>query len=85
MIVMVPVGVDFKNWANDLNRSLPQLSVPFPTKGEDDWWYWVAQFINANRIYNLPTGSRSQFPKAEDWRKWAYLFIQSIQHVNLTA
>jgi hypothetical protein len=83
MTVMLPGSSTFTNWVNDLNRSLPALTIPIPTKGVDNWWEWVNQFIKINHGYELPTGDKKMFPKTDDWVKWANLFIQAVQTTEL--
>lgn len=79
MIITVPVQISFENWANDLNRTMPMLSIPIPTKGVNNWWEWANSLVDLNRLYDLPDGDKSTFPKVEDWKKWAFLFIQTLQ------
>lgn len=84
MTIMLPISTTFVAWANDLNRSLPMLSIPIPTKGVDNWWEWANSLIGINHLYNMPSGSKSMFPHNEDWKKWAFLFVQSVQTMKLT-
>lgn len=83
MTIMLPINTTFVRWANDLNRSLPMLTIPFPTRGVHHWWEWTNQLMDINRLYNLPDGDRKQFPNVEDWKKWAFLFIQTLQTTKL--
>lgn len=83
MTIMLPIKTTFKHWVNDLNRTLPLLTIPIPIKGVDNWWDWVDQFIDINHEYKLPSGSKIMFPKTDDWVKWAFLFIQTVQTTEL--
>ena len=82
MTIMLPILTSFEQWANDLNRSMPMLVVPTPTRGVKHWWDWVNSLVDLNRLFELPDGDKSTFPEVEDWKKWAYLFIQNAQTDN---
>ncbi len=85
MIIMNPSSsVTFEKWATDLTRSLPQLIIPLPSKGVDKWWQWADSLVSINRLYSLPLSNKSKFPKPENWREWANLFIQDVQAINFT-
>ena len=83
MTLMLPINTTFEQWANDLNRSCPSLSVPFPHKGVNNWRDWARQLVGNNRLNNMPDANTSQFPNTDDWKKWAFLFIQNVQTTAL--
>ena len=83
MTIMLPIRTTFVQWANDLNRSCPSLNIPFPSKGIKNWREWVNNLIDTNRLYTLPSATASRFPNEEDWKKWAFLFIQNVQTTQL--
>lgn len=76
-IITVPEYITFKNWADDLNRSIPRLEIP-TVRDEEDWWEWASSLIMVNSLNNISVPDKLSFPNKEDWKKWAYTFIQGI-------
>lgn len=78
MAITTPEYITLENWTADLNISVPQLVVPTLMQGQS-WWDWANDLISINKLTNIVIPDRQSFPLEEDWRKWAYTLIQSIQ------
>lgn len=78
MAITTPEYITLENWTADLNISVPQLTVPTLMKGQS-WWDWANDLISINKLTNIVIPDKQSFPLEEDWRKWAYTLIQSIQ------
>lgn len=82
MIIQLPSHNTFYHWFMDLNRTMPGVVIPTPMPGDKDWRKSAMLFISINRsklpLITLPT--KLNFPNHEDWRKWAYSFIESVSN-----
>lgn len=79
--INLPQHYTFREWFMDLNRSYPQLIVPTPLPNQD--WTTSALLllaINGSLIAHVVVPLKQVFPKENDWRKWAMMFIQSIRN-----
>jgi hypothetical protein len=47
-----------------------------PEKTAKTWWAWANLLLAINKLGYLTIADKSMFPKEEDWRKWAWLFIK---------
>lgn len=77
--IALPTHISFKDWILDLNRTFPGLIVPIPMEN-DSWWKssMLLISINGSILSHVILPLKSAFPKEEDWKKWAFMFIQSI-------
>jgi hypothetical protein len=76
--VILPTQDTFQEWLIDLNRSFPGLIVPTPLPNQD-WWKLAMMliFLNGKLLSNVVLPMKQAFPKNDDWKKWALMFIQS--------
>lgn len=74
---VLPDGVSLYHWGNSLRQNVPALLVPQPPRTEDEWWKWANLLIAVNKLAYISVADRRLFPKPEDWRKWAWLFIKN--------
>lgn len=74
----IPGNFTFEQWANDLNNTLANKTVPVPSKDPSKWRDWVYQFISSNSNVSITLPTKFLFPNDEDWRKWAYFFVTDI-------
>ena len=79
-VVVLPVGIDFRTWAKQIQDDLPNLAIPLPPDVKD-WQWWANQLISLNDLWNAPLATGIGFSKESDWRKWANYFVET---VNLT-
>jgi hypothetical protein len=77
MSVVLPLHIDFKQWASQMKISFPSVNLPNPPSVES-WQEWAAQVIVSNALVNVPLPSRICYPNAEDWRTWGAYFINSV-------
>lgn len=79
MMIQLPTGKHFNDWLIDIARSNPTLNVPTPMK-KTEWWDSANQLIalNSNTLSSVCLPSRTQFPKKEDWRRWAFFLITAL-------
>lgn len=75
--IVMPVGIDFKTWATQIQQDLPNLVVPLPDT-VDTWQDWANQLISVNELWNAPLATKIVFGKTEDWRRWANYFVETI-------
>lgn len=75
--ILIPDNLSFYTWSNSLRQSLPALNVPMPNKTAKNWWVWAYLFLAINNLGFLPLPDKAMFPKEEDWRKWAWLFLKT--------
>lgn len=75
--ITVPEYITFNNWANDLNRSIPRLQIP-TVLDEEQWQEWALSLIMVNNLTNIALPDKHSYPEKNDWKKWAYTFIQGI-------
>lgn len=70
---IMPVYIEFHNWANQTKYDRSDLS--FPDCFQDtDWKEWAAQVINMNNLITIPIPSEND----TDWREWAIFFISLV-------
>lgn len=81
--IVLPDKVSFYQWGNSLRQNVPNLIVPNPDKTEKDWWKWANLLISVNKLAYITLADRRMFPKSEDWRKWAWLFIKNYELVQV--
>lgn len=77
--IALPTHTTFKDWFLDLDRTFPGLIVPIPM--DKDSWRKSAMTliaINGSIISNVVLPLKQSFPREDDWKKWAFMFIQSI-------
>jgi len=77
--IVLPTHETFQEWFMDLNRSFPGLIVPTPLP-DMTWWHSAMQLIsfNGKLLSHVVLPQKSSFPKENDWKRWAMMFIQSI-------
>lgn len=81
--IILPVKISLYHWGNSLRQSLPELSIPNLPKTDENWWKWADQLIAINRLANITIADKRSFPKPENWRDWAWLFIKNYETINL--
>ena len=77
MSITIPERISFYDWACDLNRTAPRLTIPIPTKDDNEWWDWAQNFIFINNLSGIVVPDKKTFPKKEDWKKWAFFLIRN--------
>jgi len=78
--VVLPLGVTFKTWSDQIRQDLPNLIIPI-ADDESSWRYWASQLVNDNTLSNVPTPTDLAYPNPEDWRIWASYFVDSINNL----
>lgn len=76
MNIVLPINIEFLDWANQLRISLPNILIPIP-HSEQYWREWASQVIYDNKLTNIPLPTKLFYSKSEDWRKWGAFFINS--------
>ena len=75
--ILLPDKISFNDWLSDLGRTIPGTIIPSIPKNDNDWHKYAFLVISGNPITingaTLPT--KLDFPKYEDWKRWAYFFI----------
>lgn len=79
--VSIPQYISFKDWVGNLNVVFPSLNIPID-KGEEKWRDWVTDLIKVNSLNFITLPDEKFFSKIEDWRNWAYFFIQDMQRLS---
>lgn len=79
--VLIPNFKTFNEWLMSLNQSLPRLTIPLPVHNSNKWHPTAMLLISINGkiLTNTVLPLKENFPSMEDWRKWAFHFIQSTQ------
>lgn len=72
----VPLHISFHDWVCDLNRTLPNRTIPIPPKTDENWWNWAEEFLNANNLAGIVVPSKILYPTRDSWRKWVFFLIQ---------
>ncbi len=75
--IVLPLNIEFKEWASQIRIDLPNISFPNPFPIEE-WRSWASQVVNSNNLSNVPLPTDIGYPNNEDWNKWAAYFINSI-------
>jgi len=73
---LLPLGIDFKNWASQLLIDLPNVNIPNPAK-IDDWRDWASQLLIDNNLPNVPSAHHLLYQGKDGWRSWAKVFISN--------
>lgn len=76
-IIVLPVGIEFDLWANQLWIDLPNQDIPLFQPG-DDWREFASQLFTNTNLSNVPYPHEEIYPGNEGWRKWAEEFINNI-------
>ena len=76
-IIVIPLNIEFKEWASQIRIDLPNIDFPIPSKVEN-WRSWASQVVNSNNLQNIPLPTDIGYPNNEDWRKWGAYFINSV-------
>ena len=74
MSAIIPINIDFQNWANQLRNSFPTQNIPIVNK-ESDWRHFNNMLLS-NRCFDsyfLPN-----VDGYDNWREWASEFMLSI-------
>ena len=75
--IVLPLHIEFEEWAAQIRIDLPGVSFPNPSKVKD-WRGWAAQVVNGNLLTNVPLPTEIIYPKEEDWKKWAAYFVNNM-------
>jgi hypothetical protein len=71
-------GDDFLAWANNLQDSFLNYTVPLAASPEN-WREWATNFLlNNSSLNNFPIPSDDLYPNIDDWKKWAEFFCNNI-------
>jgi len=76
--VVLPLNIEFKEWASQIRIDLPNVDIPTPPDDVKDWKGWASQVVNSNGLTNVPLPTTTAYPEIEDWRNWGAYFINSI-------
>lgn len=77
MNIILPLNIEFKEWATQIRIDIPNVMFPLPSPIEQ-WREWAAQVVNSNNLKNVPLPTDICYPNNEDWRKWGAYFINSV-------
>lgn len=75
--VVLPIGINFKNWTDQIRLDLPNISMPL-AEDVKDWRDWAAQVVNDNLFSDIPAPTELAFPRDKDWMIWASYFIDTV-------
>ena len=81
MNIVLPVNIEFLDWANQLRISLPNITIPIP-KSVNEWRAWASQVVFNNKLTNVPLPTDLAYPKNEDWKKWAAFFVNTAYSIK---
>lgn len=74
MTAIIPVGINFKDWANQLRNSYPDQDLPIVSSEKD--WKSFPSVLLSNRCFE---SKRIPYVGGFDnWREWASEFLLSI-------
>lgn len=76
-IPILPVHIEFKEWASQLTSALPNMIIPIPGEA-DEWRNWAIQVSLSNISVDIPLATELAYPKTEDWRRWGAYFINTV-------
>jgi hypothetical protein len=78
--VLLPNQKTFQAWIADLNRTIPNIIVPIPPINTKNWHEFAMLLLSINKQYikNVVLPLKENFPHENDWKKWAYFFIQNV-------
>lgn len=81
-MIQIPEQTNFSDWMCDLIRSRRDLVAIIPPLHEKDWHTSAMLLISANKdkLSRVALPLKGEFPKDEDWRRWAYFLIQSLSN-----
>ena len=77
MTIVLPLNIEFKEWASQIRIDLPDITFPTSPLLEQ-WRPWASQVVNSNNLRNVPLPTDIGYPNNEDWRKWAAYFINNV-------
>lgn len=77
MTLLLPLNIEFKEWASQIRVDLPNIDFPLPFPLEE-WRDWASQVVNSNNLSNVPLPTDICYPNNEDWRKWGAYFINNV-------
>ena len=77
MQIVLPINIDFMEWASQIRIVLPAVTMPIPTS-VDEWRDWASQVVSSNNLTNTPLPTELAYPNNEDWKKWAAYFINNL-------
>lgn len=77
-IPVLPLNIEFKEWASQIRIDFPNITIPVPPALVEDWKGWASQVVNANGLTNVPLPTTTAYPEIEDWRQWGAYFINSL-------
>ncbi len=80
--MLLPVNIDFYNWACQIRIDLPNINFPNPQKDEKNWQDWACQVVQDNSLSYVPVPSKQIFKDPQDWKVWAAYFIKSVYIIN---
>lgn len=75
MTAIIPVGIGFKDWANQLRNSFPTQDIPIWMSSEKEWRSFYSM-LSSNRCFDgkfIP-----QVGGFSNWRDWASEFLFSV-------
>ena len=75
---LLPINIEFKEWAAQIRIDFPNVTIPLPPDDVNDWRDWAAQTSYSNQLFNVPLPTKIAYPNKEDWRSWGSYFINSI-------
>jgi len=75
--IVLPLNIDFMEWAAQIRIDLPDVAIPLPGS-IDSWRFWACQVVNDNHLSFVPAPTGQTFSKNEDWKKWACYFVNSV-------
>jgi len=77
---VLPLGISFKAWSDQIRQDLPNLIIPI-AEGVEDWRYWASFVVNDNALSDVPVPTILAYPDVEDWKIWASYFVDSINNL----
>ena len=75
--IVLPINIEFNEWASQIRIDLPNIDFPIPFPIEK-WRSWASQVVNSNNLSNVPLPTDIGYPNNDDWRKWAAYFINNV-------
>lgn len=78
--IILPIGISFKTWSDQLRQDLPNLSLPIADNASE-WRYWASQVVNDNALSNVPIPTDLAYPNVDDWKIWASYFVDSVTNL----
>jgi len=71
-MIVLPLGINFEEWAATLYIDLPNLNIPL-APSQELWKEWAQNLLLDNKLVDIPLPQNFS-----DWRIWAEYFVNNV-------